>query len=636
MKYVIYDLQQRKYDSIENGAYLSLARWAPLSDDLLYIRDNDIYYRRFLRNAQRVTNNGVDGVIYNGIPDWVYEEEVLHEASAVWFSPDGSRLVYATFDDTNVKDISYFHYGEPGSLEDQYPTEIKLKYPKPGTPNPVVSLTLVYLNDPMLPKIDLKAPIEAIGSDNVMANVAWDNLNEIAATWMNRVQNRARVVWYNLKGEIVKALDLVEEEGWLELKSLAFYEGSVFLRKLQPSGTPAGRFHHLTRYDDLNGERPTETDLTPGPSEVEVILGIDNANNRIYYLGSAPGQPSHRNLYSVPVDGSEEPTCISCEVLTPEGNRCSYTDVVFSPLKSHYVLTCFGPDPAFVSIFNSEHQRVFQWQDNLHVRRRLAGRILPNVKNLSVRVNGYDCRVRLVLPYEFDETKSYPMLVNVYAGPNTAQISEIFRVDYSMYMTTNRSVIYAFIDGRGSSNVGSKMLFEIYRKIGTVEIDDQISVTRYLQNTYPWIDSNRTGIWGWSYGGFAAAMVLAKDTASTFKCAVSVAPVSSWIYYDSIYTERFMGLPTEEDNLRGYNETDVSRRIEGIRGKKYLLVHGTGDDNVHYQQSLALAKALEVADILFQQITYTDEAHALFGVLPHLYHTMDRFWSECFNLPQIY
>ncbi|KAK2581827.1 hypothetical protein KPH14_002294 [Odynerus spinipes] len=640
MRYVIYDIEKRKYDTIGNGTYISLAKWAPITDDLLYIVDNDIYYRRFISEndieVQRLTYNGIVGVVYNGVPDWVYEEEVLHGASAVWFSPDGNRLVYATFDDRNVKEMSYFHYGEPGSLADQYPTEMKLKYPKPGTPNPVVSLTLVNLNDMGKSKIHLKAPVDAVGSDNVLFVVQWEGSYRIVVTWSNRVQNKAQVVWYNLNGDIIKTIDLEEHEGWLEMKNLFFYDGVIYMRKFQPSGTDAGRFHHVVRYDDVIGQTPTETDLTPGLSEVQAILGIDYINGRIYYLATAPGKPSQRNLYSVPVDGSEEPTCISCNVLTPEGNFCTYADAIFSLLRSYYVLTCQGPDPVSVSIFNSDHQKVYTWQDNLSLRSKLAERELPLVKNLHVRVNGYESKVKLFLPHNFDETKSYPMLVNVYAGPNTAQITDAASVGYSAYMTTNRHVIYALIDGRGSSNKGSKMLFEIYKKIGTVEIEDQISVTRYLQETYPWIDSKRTGIWGWSYGGFATAMILAKDSASVFKCGVSVAPVSSWIYYDSIYTERHMGLPTPDDNLYGYNETDVSRRVEGIRGKKFLVVHGSGDDNVHYQQSLALAKALEMADILFQQITYTDEAHGLLGVLPHLYHTMDRFWSDCFNLPHRY
>ncbi|XP_043501996.1 venom dipeptidyl peptidase 4 isoform X1 [Polistes fuscatus] len=634
MRYIIYDIELGQYDKIGDGMHIALVKWAPLTDDLIYILDNDIYYKRFSNNGfndvQRVTDDGIAGIIYNGVADWVYEEEVLHGSSAIWFSPNGNRLAYATFDDRKVHEILYLHYGEPGSLGDQYPTEVKIKYPKAGTPNPVVSLTLVDLHDPTLNKIDLEAPIDIVGTDNVLTNVQWKDFNTVIATWSNRVQNETEIVWYNTYGETVKTFHVAESEGWVDIKNLFFYNGSVYMRKLQQSGTKAGRFHHVTRYEEV-GSTLIQKDLTPGAIEVQDIRAIDHFNGRIYYLASGPGEPSQRNLYSVPADGSKEPTCISCNVLTPEGNACKYADVSFSPLRSYYVLICQGPDPTIIDIFNSNHRKVYSWENNLLLRRKLARRELPIVKDLYVRANGYDSKVRLFLPHNFDESKSYPMLVNVYAGPNTAKINDAASYSYQSYMATNRSVIYAYIDGRGSSNKGSKMLFEIYRNLGTVEVEDQITVTRKLQEMYPWIDSKRTGIWGWSYGGFSTAMVLAKDTDSVFKCGISVAPVSSWIYYDSVYTERFMGLPTPEDNLKGYNETDISRRVEGIRGKKFMLIHGTGDDNVHYQQSLALAKSLEESDILFEQITYTDEAHALYHVLPHLYHSMDRFWSECFS-----
>lgn len=176
-------------------------------------------------------------------------------------------------------------------------------------------------------------------------------------------------------------------------------------------------------------------------------------------------------------------------------------------------------------------------------------------------------------------------------------------------------------------------------------------ICRCLQETYPFIDPLRTGIWGWSYGGFAAALVLAKDSEGVFAFATSVAPVTDFIYYgnqfsfislivfftkiytDSIYTERYMGLPTEEDNLQGYNNTDIAHYAECFRGKNFQLIHGNGDDNVHYQQSMLLAKALERADIQFQQISYPDEAHSLSGVYAHLYHSIDRFWARSFGLP---
>jgi dipeptidyl-peptidase-4 len=198
------------------------------------------------------------------------------------------------------------------------------------------------------------------------------------------------------------------------------------------------------------------------------------------------------------------------------------------------------------------------------------------------------------------------------------------------------------------------MLHEIYYNIGVVEVQDQIDVTKQLIDLYPFIDSSRVAIWGWSYGGFVTASVLAADADqdNIFKCGISVAPVTNWIYYDSIYTERYvlvflllllilihlryLGLPTPEDNLSGYQRSDVTAKAAKLANKKYLMVHGTADDNVHYQQSMMLARAMEEADVLFRQLSYPDEAHGLVGLRPHFYHALTDFLlNDCFGRNEV-
>ncbi|XP_020277836.1 venom dipeptidyl peptidase 4 isoform X2 [Pseudomyrmex gracilis] len=635
-RYTVYDTKSRVFTKIAKSAPISLALWSPTGNDLVYVHNRDIYHIKFNDDQnvlRRVTTSGESKDIYNGIPDWVYEEEVLSSATAMWYSPDGRHLAFATFNDTVVKDITYFHYGEPGSLNDQYPTSVKIKYPKVGTSNPIATVSIIDLTDPSSKPIVLAAPVDAIGSDNVLFTVNWWNATRVLVTWANRVQTKSQLIMYDTQGAGNPILKDEETEGWLQPNRPVIAGGgyALLLRRVD-SGSSAGRFRHIIRYEYNNNEFVSPVDLTPDPSEVHIVVAVDSLRNRVYYLATAPGKPGQRNLYSVPLDASQKPTCISCEMLTPEGNKCTYASAVFSKFRSYYTLSCFGPDPTTVTIYDSNHQSILTWRNNAALRKSLSGRLMPQQRDFNVTVNGYDCTVRLMLPHDFDESKSYPMLLYVYAGPNTVRITEAVRYDLEYYMTTNKRVIYAWIDGRGSAFKGSKMLFEIYRKMGTVEIEDTIAVTAALQKQYKWIDANRTGIWGWSYGGFTTAMTLATDAASVFKCGISVAPVTSWIYYDSIYTERFMGLPTYEDNLAGYDRTDISRRAGGIRGKKFMLIHGTADDNVHYQQAMALAKSLEYDDILFEQVTYTDETHDLRHVYAHLYHTMDKFWGECFAL----
>ncbi|XP_012252193.2 venom dipeptidyl peptidase 4 [Athalia rosae] len=648
-KYVVYDIAEGTYFEIAGGENLPLATWAPVGNGLAYVLDNDVYYGQISETGvtgRQLTFDGESGVVYNGVPDWVYEEEVFGSGSALWFSPDGMRMVIASFNDKNVSETLYYHYGEPGDLDYQYPQQVSIKYPKAGTTNPIVKLSLVDLAaTDSLSWMDLPAPEDVVGEDHVIYTVSWLSNYEVVATWTNRVQNVSQSVLYNsATGIPSNILEIREIAGWVEVPTPIYHSASssLLLLKSQDSGTSDGAFAHLTRFTRNGLVLENETDLSPGRLAVVSLIGIDDINRRIYFLATGDGRPSERNLYYVPInaDGSESPICVSCNFETPEKNTCKYATASFSKDKSYYVLTCSGPDPATVRVYNStDHSQIYSWQENLALREKISLVLKPTVKDITVNINGYDARVRLRLPPNLDEndTKTkYPMLVETYAGPNSLRITDSGSYGFYNYMSTNRKVIWAHIDGRGSAYKGNKMLFEIYRKLGTVEIQDQIDVTRRLQETYGWIDADRTAIWGWSYGGFASTMVLATDHDSVFKCGISVAPVTSWIYYDSIYTERYMGLPEEFDNLEGYVASNATGLVEGIRGKRYMLIHGTGDDNVHYQQSMALGRALAAADIEFEQVSYTDQAHSLSDVSPHLYHTMDKFWGKCLQLESIY
>lgn len=203
-------------------------------------------------------------------------------------------------------------------------------------------------------------------------------------------------------------------------------------------------------------------------------------------------------------------------------------------------------------------------------------------------------------------------------------------VDWGTVLASGHNIIYALVDGRGSGFRGNNLKFQLHRALGGAEVADQIAVARDLANTYAYIDKSRVGIWGWSYGGYVSAAALAKDTEDVFKCGVAVAPVTDWFYYDSIYTERYMSTP--EDNLVGYQNASVTRNVANFAKKRLYLIHGNADDNVHYQQSMVLAKVLETADIQFTQTSYPDENHSLDHVKPHLYHSMLAFWKNCFDL----
>lgn len=250
------------------------------------------------------------------------------------------------------------------------------------------------------------------------------------------------------------------------------------------------------------------------------------------------------------------------------------------------------------------------WEENLTTRAAIAGYQLPRIHYLRIPVaQNYSASVKLFLPPEIDllnwsGDETYPMVVDVYGGPNSVRVIDTFSLGYKEHLITARKVIYCMIDGRGSGNKGKDMLFTINNQMGSVEIDDQIAVTQQLHKQFPFIDAYRTSIWGWSYGGYATALVLARDANKVFQSGISVAPVSSWIYYDSIYTERYMGLPSAEDNLLNYIRGDVAfgLKTSAMRDHRYMLIHGNADDNVHFQQAMIMTRALVESDILFDQV----------------------------------
>lgn len=261
-----------------------------------------------------------------------------------------------------------------------------------------------------------------------------------------------------------------------------------------------------------------------------------------------------------------------------------------------------------------------------------------DVRYLRIPVgDGFDAKIRLSFPWEInpeETTEKYPMIVHVSGDPDSCVVFDSYTIGFREYLVTNRKFVYAEIDGRGSNFKGNDMHYTISGRLGTIEIADFISVTKALQLTYPFIDAENTGIWGLGYGGYSTAMVLARDVKHIFKAGISVAPITSWYNYNQVYTERFMKMPTNDSNLQAYIDSDVTRIVEGIRGHKFLLIHGNADDNVPYQHSMLLSRALQKAEISFEQMSYPDEGHDFTGVFSHFLKTMDYFWQRHFGLTQ--
>uniref|UniRef100_A0A182X647 Venom dipeptidyl peptidase 4 n=3 Tax=gambiae species complex TaxID=44542 RepID=A0A182X647_ANOQN len=320
---------------------------------------------------------------------------------------------------------------------------------------------------------------------------------------------------------------------------------------------------------------------------------------------------------------------------------CQYFTAVFAPSNSEYALIeCLGPIVPFSAIYRivpdlakSPTQVLYYLQNNTALAERINKVALPQVKSFPVMISGgYHAQVRLFLPpgLREDEITRYPMIVHVYSGPGTQLVTDKWRVDWNTYLAGTKDYIVTQIDGRGSSGQGYQLLHEVYRRLGTVEVSDQLEVAEYLRDSLHFVDKRRVGIWGWSYGGYTAALAMASPT-SLFQCGISVAPVTNWKLYDSTYTERYMGMPNVTDNYKGYEDSDLSKHAEKLRDKQFLMVHGTADDNVHFQQSMVFSKALSSKGALFKQLIYPDEGHNLAGVKKHLYRSMTLFLEDCFR-----
>ncbi|KAJ8918466.1 hypothetical protein NQ315_008163 [Exocentrus adspersus] len=634
-RFTVYDLTNQVYYPIADSNPIQLAAFAPTGHGLVYVFNNNIYYLEDFQvdtaNPINVTTIGEPGVVYCGVPDWVYEEEVLGSGSALWVSPDATHIAYAVFQDHNVTEFSYYIYGTPGSADAQYPTEATIKYPKVGTPNPLVSVYLYDIAAGTNIEFQLPSSIDNKNTnDYVLYDLTWVSSTDIAMISTNRIQNESITIRCTLDGSCGEEDSYTEDKGWLSPAIPRYNKDGTKKLEILPQPEGDDKFFHLVLTDIATSNK---TRLTHGRRVVTSLYGWDEDKGLIYYSGTVIDTPSQQQVYVVSTSG--EDNCLTCDWVVDE-DTCQYASASFSKALSYHVRVCSGPNPIYVQLENTYNATdLLVWQENLSLRQKLASKLLPVIKKLTVPINEqFNARVKMLLPPNLDETssKKYPAIVNVYAGPNSNQISDSFSLGIPAYMVTNREYIYIYIDGRGSGKDGHNKMFQVYKNLATVEIEDQITVTKYLQQNFPYIDETRTGIWGWSYGGFASSWALVKDKDHVFNFALAVAPVTSFVYYDTIYTERYMGLPTPEDNEIGYNNTDLTRQVEAFRGRRYFIIHGNADDNVHYQNSMLLVKALEYADVDFRQQSYPDENHSLGHVSRHLYHTIDKFWARCFEL----
>ncbi|XP_052757947.1 uncharacterized protein LOC113516731 [Galleria mellonella] len=643
-KYTLYNIETNDIFEIAGHQRLQLCIFGR-GHSLAYVLNNTLYYLpENSINPIKLTDDGIDGVIYNGHTDWVYEEDVMYTGQATWFSTNGSYLAFASFNDTEVETYSYYHYTGTSDPDDLYPELYHLKYPKVGRVNPSVSLYVVDLNslveDNNLNFLRLNAP-EEVTEDHILGGVTWPTDNEIAVHWLNRRQNYTILRIYN----VLNISDYVDERraepnGWVPIALPQFSsDGSYYVSTRWSHPQIDGRiWQHL--YLSLRiGNKIESSSITPGLATVNSFVGVNEDGPYFYYTRTVPGSQWRSELRR----GGARDGCISCNIQLPEGGPCTWVTATASRGGRYLSVTCSSPnepsatyivDPLQTSVTNAI---LYVWETNSIVRERLVEKSRPESVIFTVPLeNGIQAPVRLHIPpgVDLNDTSTqYPLIYYVYSGPNTNTVYDTFTVGYHSYITTNHNAIYMIADGRGAGLNGQDILYSLNNRLGTVEIEDHLVILRQVLDRYPAIDRDRIGIWGHSYGGYATLLTLIKDEEHLFRCGVASALVTSWIYYNTMYTERYMGLPTEEDNLSGYENGDITLLAEKLRGHDFFIIHGNADDNVHYQNAAKLLRALQQLDIPFRQMSYPDEAHSLAGVNWHRYDVMNRYWQQCLNIP---
>ncbi|KAK2157135.1 hypothetical protein LSH36_197g03008 [Paralvinella palmiformis] len=575
-----------------------------------------------------------------------YAEEILHTHIAHWWSPQGSYIAYLQFNDTLVPKYRFPYYGDGKNI---YGDIEELSYPKAGDKgsnvgclfqagdkgsniNPKVNVYLVETGNLRVGHRKLPPPEEFRNKEVYVTSVVWQDDSNILVVWLNRAQNIT----------IVSLCEAFSAD--CHTPTPKFIEGGqTYLTRLPGRDGHHGYWKHIAMVTaPLGLEMGHKIFVTQGPFDVLEIVGFDEEQKIVYFITNYISDlnaidPRKRHLYAVVISDRDlslqEPQCITCN----ESPDCQYVSASFSYSGQYYILECLGPGIPFYKLRSTIDDRDIVVEDNADIKTRLAKKALPFNEYFEIEhpTQGHIVWAKVLLPRTLvrDHIIKYPLLVQTYAAPETQKVTEEFHTGWETVLVSSQNVIYAFIDGRGSLGRGDQWLHQLYRQLGTKEVDDQALATEFLRNKFHYIDDTRIAVWGWSYGGFVSSHLIGRK-GSLFTCGIAVAPVTDWRYYDTAYTERYMGLSSLEENFRGYDNANVSRKAGNFRGKKFLIVHGTADDNVHYQHTAQFTKALTAADVDFSMQIYSDKKHTLkgFRTTRHLYHMMTSFLQDtCWN-----
>lgn len=599
----IYNTKTQQTIKLSDKGGQMYADFSPKQNRIAYVIDNNLYYKDLDNNREyAITTDGKWNEIINGGSDWVYEEEFTQVRSFAW-SPDGNKIAYYKFDESEVPEFDMMTY--KGQL---YPKNYEYKYPKVGEKN---SKVVIYIYDIATQKstvVNIAKPYEYI------PRIKWTNDGSALCVFtMNRLQNDLELFLADPATGNTRSMFHETAKYYLEINDdLTFLkDNKSFIWRSEQDG-----WNHLYRYD-MNGKLINQ--ITSGKFEVTQVLGVDEEKGVVYYM-STEESPYERHLYATQLDGKK-----TKKVTSRKGNN----SVNFSTGFKYFINTnSTFMQPDYITLCDGSGKEIRVMEDNAALQKDVDQLDIAAPQFMQIPgADGNGLNAYMIKPKNFDASKKYPVLMTVYGGPGSQEVIDGFDGFNMMWhqMLAQNGYIIVCVDNRGTGARGRDFRQVTYGQLGKFETDDQIAAAQWLgKQTY--IDASRIGIWGWSYGGYMAGLCITRG-ADVFKTAISVAPVTNWKYYDNIYTERYMG--TLETNPTGFDANAPMAYADMLKGN-YLLVHGTGDDNVHFQNSVEWINALVRNNKQFDLMVYPDRNHGIYGgkTRLHLYTLMTDYILE--------
>jgi dipeptidyl-peptidase-4 len=601
--YYVFDIATKSMTRLSTGSKQLFPKFSPDGKKIAFVKDNNLWYRDLASGTEiAVTTDGQANKIKNAWADWVYEEE-FSKADYFDWSANSQYLAYVRFDETRVKEYSMDYF-----KGDLYPERYTFKYPKAGEDNSIVS---VHTFDLLSSKTSTVNSGE--NTDIYIPRIQFTNASaQLCVQRMNRLQNKLEFLFFDAGTGKTEVIYTDECKTYIDITDdLRFVGTKGFI-----TTSERDEYNHIYFFDFLT---KTLRQITKGPWDVIEFKGFNEVTNTLYYMSTETGA-INRDVYSIQLDGKNKK-----RMSTRDGNN----NFQFTKGFKFYISTFSDANtPPTYELFSIDGKLIKVLENNADLVTKMRGYNLTQKKFWKFKhPEGFELNAWMMKPLNFDSTKKYPVYMYAYGGPGSNEVNNGWDgFDYFWHnLLAQEGYIVVCVDNRGTLGRGRQFKHSTYLQLGKLETIDQIEAAKYL-GTLPYIDKSRIGFQGWSFGGYMASLMITKG-ADVIKAAVAVAPVTNWKYYDNIYTERFLRKP--QDNKQGYEENSPVNYVKNIKGK-YLLIHGSADDNVHFQNSMEMASALVKNNIPFDFMVYPNKNHGISGGMTrlHIYTKILKFVKE--------